>query len=208
MTEALIFDFDGVILSSTEIKHDAYRTIFEGHDEETVEKFLEYHTINGGISRFVKIRYFYEELLSKEISEKEVLELADVFGQIMRKELTNKSYLINESVEFIKENHKNVPIHVASGAEEEELIFLCEKLGIKDLFVSINGSPTPKPEVVENIFKNYGYKADKTILIGDSINDYEAAIANKVHFFGYNNEDLKDLKNGGYIESFTEFSIS
>ena len=44
---------------------------------------------------------------------------------------------------------------------------------------------------------------EKTILIGDTINDYDAAKSNKVIFYAYNNGSMKDLCNR-YIYSFDE----
>ena len=40
-------------------------------------------------------------------------------------------------------------------------------------------------------------------MIGDSINDYEAAKSNNIKFYGYNNDDLKSLDS--YIKTFTSF---
>ena len=39
------------------------------------------------------------------------------------------------------------------------------------------------------------------LLIGDSINDYEAAKVNGISFFGYNNKML--IQKGAYIEKFS-----
>lgn len=199
----IIFDFDGVILDSMSVRAEGFRTIFEGSDESALEKFLTYHRKNGGISRFVKIRYFYEELLGKSISDEAVASLALQFKAIMQKELVKPGYLINETVEFIKYNHEKYPLHIASGAEEGELRFLCETHGLTPYFLSIHGSPTKKPLIVANIMENYGYATSETVLIGDSINDYAAARDNHIKFLGYNENDLRN-KGDGYIESFKE----
>lgn len=42
------FDFDGVILDSTQVKTDAFRKMFENCDNEKREKMLQYHMIHGG----------------------------------------------------------------------------------------------------------------------------------------------------------------
>ena len=94
-------------------------------------------------------------------------------------------------------------MHIVSGSDQEELRFLCQKLGVYDFFITINGSPTPKKELVKNIMRNYGYESRLMALIGDSINDYEAARVNEIDFFGYSNPLLKKFDN--YIESFTNY---
>ena len=49
------------------------------------------------------------------------------------------------------------------------------------------------------------YKKEETILIGDSINDFEAAKNNYIKFYGYNNLDLKKTHN--YIVSFKSLTF-
>jgi len=44
---------------------------------------------------------------------------------------------------------------------------------------------------------------DCTLRVGDSLNDYEAAKANGIKFYAFNNFELKELD--GYIEKFEDF---
>lgn len=178
-----------------------FREIFKDFDKVLVEKLIEYHSINGGLSRFHKIRYFFNEILKKDIDDKEVKAYADRFSLIMREELVKSKYLILDSVNFIKENYKKYNFHIVSGSEHDELNFLCQKLQTNHYFHSINGSPTPKIELVKNLLIKENYKKSETILIGDSINDYEAAKENNIAFYGYNNQQLKDVSKE-YIERF------
>ena len=197
----IIFDFDGVIIDSMSIRTDGFRDIFNKYDNFLVEKLVEYHNINGGLSRFNKIKYFYNELLKQEISEERIQEYADEFSLIMRDKLTSKKVLIIDTVKFIKENYSKNNMHIASGSEEKELQFLCEKLEISHCFKSIKGSPIHKNELVKMIIKENNYDINETIIIGDSINDFEAAQINNIGFLGYNNPELKNL-GLGYIENF------
>ena len=70
---------------------------------------------------------------------------------------------------------------------------MCDKLEVAQYFISIHGSPTDKNDLVKEIIEINNYKADETILIGDSINDYQAANVNSIEFYGFNNKDLKDV---------------
>jgi phosphoglycolate phosphatase-like HAD superfamily hydrolase len=119
----------------------------------------------------------------------------------MRQELINPKHLIIETVKFIKNNYKNYNFHIVSGSENNELNYLCRKLNLSQYFISIHGSPTLKNNLVSDLITNCKYNLNETILIGDSINDYEAAIANKIEFYGYNNKDLKN-KAKIYIDNF------
>lgn len=205
MKKTILWDFDGVILESNKVRELGFRQIFKDFDQEMVEKLLKYHRYNGGLSRYVKIRFFFEDILSRSISDEDVIGYAQQFSVLMRKELTNPINLISDSVEFIKKNYGNYNFHIVSGSDNEELRFLCKQLLIDQFFVSINGSPTPKKQLVENIINEYKYNLEKTCLIGDSINDYEAAFETNIDFYGYNNKSL--LSFGNYIDSFNKFNF-
>jgi len=204
MIKNIIWDFDGVILDSMPIRNYGFRKIFEDYDIVLVDKLLEYHTKNGGLSRYVKIKYFYEKLLNQNITDGEINIIAERFSVIMKNELTNKKYLINDSIEFIKENYKKYNFHIASGSDEKELRYLCNNLGINQYFLSINGSPIHKNNLVKEIRSKNNYLQNETILIGDSINDHEAAKVNNINFYGYNNIELKSISKK-YINNFQEF---
>jgi len=199
----ILFDFDGVILDSMPIRDYGFKKIFEYFDDALVSQLLSYHNENGGLSRYVKIKYFYNEILDKEILEEEISNYASNFSKIMKKELVNKKYLIVDTLEFIKNNFKKYNLHIVSGSDERELQYLCKKLEIDVYFQSINGSPTPKNELVERVLLINNYVANTTVLIGDSINDYEAAKENGIDFYGFNNPDLKNVSKK-YLENYKE----
>ncbi len=201
MIKNIIFDFDGVILDSVPTKTEGFKKLFQDFPIELVDKLIEYHIQNGGISRYKKIKYFFNELLKKDISDDEVLNYANKYSIITKEELTNPKYMIDDAVNFIKQNHKKYNMHIASGADENDLKYICEKLNLSQYFFSIHGSPKIKSEIVKTILKFNNYKKEETILIGDSINDFEAADVNGIVFYGYNNLELKKFK---YIESFRD----
>lgn len=202
MIKTILFDFDGVILNSMPIREYGFRKIFESFEDALIEKLLEFHNANGGLSRYVKIKYFYEKLLLKTISENEITILAERFSLIMKNELVNKKYLIRETIDFLQKNYTKYNLHIVSGSDEKELKYLCKELGVERFFKSIHGSPTQKSNLVKTLLVENDYKINETILIGDSINDHEAAKVNDINFVGYNNDDLKKF---GYVNNMNEF---
>lgn len=204
MANNILWDFDGVILDSMPIRDYGFRKIFENFDDSLVNRLIEYHNQNGGLSRFHKIKYFYNELLKQDITEEQVNQYAERFSEVMRNELINPKYLILDSVEFIQKNHQRFNFHIVSGSEHHELNYLCENLGISQYFLSINGSPTPKIDLVKNVLDTYGYQRNDTVLIGDSVNDFEAAEKNGIVFYGYNNSNLHEVSIN-YLHSFNNF---
>jgi len=205
MIKNIIFDFDGVILDSVPIKTEAYRKLFYNYNEKHVSKLVNYHELNGGISRYKKIKYFFNELLNEEILDKEILNYANKYSILTKKELSKKKYLIEDTVNFIKKNYKNYNMHIASGADDNDLKYICNSLGLSKYFLSIDGSPTIKSDIVEEILNKNKYDTAETILVGDSINDYGAAENNDIQFYGYNNILLKDKYR--YIINFNKINF-
>ena len=205
MVKTIFWDFDGVILDSMKVRDWGFEQIFKSFKKGDVERLLKYHRENGGLSRYVKIRYFFEELLSQSIDEEEVLIYAEKFSRLMRKELINPNNLIIDSVKFIKNNFNRYNFHIVSGSDQEELRFLCKELNINNYFKSINGSPTDKSILIKNILKNNVDSIENCCVIGDSINDYEAAENNKICFYNYNNKSISHL--GTPIKTFSNFSF-
>ena len=94
----------------------------------------------------------------------------------------------------------NYDMHVVSGSDQKELRTICDHLELSTYFKSIHGSPTPKTELVKNLIQDNEYTLQTTCLIGDSINDFEAAKQNEIDFFGYNNNQLVNICS--YISQF------
>ncbi|MBT7555520.1 HAD family hydrolase [Candidatus Woesearchaeota archaeon] len=201
MIKNILFDFDGVILDSMPIRDYGFKKIFEDFDDNLVNKLLEYHNQNGGLSRYVKIKYFYNKLLKQEILEEKITNYADNFSKIMKTELVDKRYLIADTLKFIKENYKKYNLHIVSGSDEKELKYLCKELGIDSFFQSINGSPTHKNKLVEDVLVINKYMESETILIGDSVNDYDAAKENNLDFYGFNNPNLINVSKK-YLDNY------
>lgn len=199
--KTILWDFDGVIMDSMPIRDLGFKKTLESFPEEQVQKLLDYHQENGGLSRYVKFRYFFENIRNEKITESEIEELAEQFSVIMLNLLINKELLILDTVNFIKENYRKFNFHIVSGSDGNELIKICKGIDLDQYFLSIKGSPLPKKQLIENILREYDYPRDEMCLIGDSQNDADAAIHNEIDFFAYNNEKLK---NYNYINTFLE----
>lgn len=199
--KCILWDFDGVLMDSMSVRDEGFKQVLSGYPIDQVLRLLQYHRNNGGLSRYVKFRYFFEKIRNETIDENRVIELAQDFSKIMMRILVNAELLINDSLDFVKENHQNTAMHIVSGSDGVELNEICKRLGIAGYFKSIHGSPVHKNNLVANVLNHYGYKNDEVVLIGDSINDYEAANSNKIDFIGYNNLALAN-KKFTYIRSF------
>ncbi|MFZ4863879.1 HAD family hydrolase [Sphingobacterium sp. Mn56C] len=198
--KVILWDFDGVILDSMPIRSLGFKKVLEDYPEEQVKQLLDYHEENGGLSRYVKLKYFFENIRGESISDELLAKLTNDFSKIMLSLLIDEKLLISNSVNFIKNNYNNYVMHIVSGSDGKELNIICEELNLKKYFKSILGSPTPKIKLVEQIITENAYSKNDMLLIGDSINDFEASKANDITFIGYNNPKIRDLSY--YMDSF------
>ena len=201
----ILWDFDGVLMNSMPVRNQGFEMVLSSYPKDQVDTLMRFHLENGGLSRYVKFRYFFEEIRKESVSDDKINYLSEQFSEIMRMNLLNRDLLIKDSIGFIKNSKDKFNMHIVSGSDERELQFLCDQLGILNLFISIHGSPTPKTKIVDSIILNNKYQKDRTLLIGDSVNDYDAAIVNGIQFSGYNNPSLSCYN---YIDSFENLNWS
>ncbi len=204
--KTILWDFDGVLMDSNAVRELGFERVLAKYPKEQVDKLILFHRANGGLSRYVKFRYFFEQILKEQVSDERIQNLAKSFSEIMRSLLVNPDLLIPDSLNFIKSNYNNILMHVVSGSDENELRHLCGILQIDQYFKTINGSPTPKKELVRFILQDSSLKKEEVILIGDSINDYDAAKDNGITFIGYNNPELKNICSN-YIPAFSPLNL-
>jgi len=188
--KVIFWDFDGVLMNSNKIRDLGFVKVLAEYPEEEVEELMKFHRKNGGLSRYVKFRYFFEEIRGRDITEKEIKKWAEKFSVIMKELLIDSSLLIDETIQYVKENHGDKKMHIVSGSDQNELRHICESLDIDKYFDSIHGSPTPKNELVYNLLQKHHYNLRECVLVGDSINDYEAAMENDIFFVGYNSKHI------------------
>jgi phosphoglycolate phosphatase-like HAD superfamily hydrolase len=199
----IFFDFDGVILASHAVREEGFRDILSDFPASDVDVLIKYHKDNGGLSRYHKIDYFFENILQIPVSKEEKRSRAERFSCIMRKRMISPDLIIQEVVNFIKENHKKYPMHIISGSDQTELRYICREIKIDTYFLSIMGSPAPKIDLIHEELVNWRYKTQDVVYIGDAINDYNAASAQNIAFLGYNNRNLREV-GSGYLNNFEE----
>ena len=170
----MIFDCDGVILDSNRLKSRAYANALPGEPTKLVHAFVDYHKKNGGISRYEKFHYYFNEMKNSPNAEKETHVALGRFSTIVKKCLLECNY-VPGVLEFIHQvNSLGIPIFVVSGSDEKELIDIFRQRGILDLFERVYGSPVNKNDNTAKVLKRVGLQK-KGSFFGDSKSDYAAA---------------------------------
>ena len=88
----IIFDFDGVLAESNEIRFNGFRKLFKDYPQEQVEKLVTYAEANGGVSRYKKIAYFFSEIRQEPISN-ELVNLNNAFFYQFKSLIVSEEWL-------------------------------------------------------------------------------------------------------------------
>ena len=177
----LIFDFDGVLVESNEIRFDGFRLLFADYPHDQVQKLVEYAMSNGGMSRYEKIKYFFEEVRNEIISGDRVQVLSRQYTELVKQKVIDAEP-VQGSLEFLSNNYTYYDFAIVSGSDQEELREVCKVRRIYQLFLKILGSPERKEINLSRLLSEEGWDNRSCLFIGDSLNDLEAAQINNIDF--------------------------
>lgn len=192
--DSWVFDFDGVILDSNNIKTDAFKQAVLSYGEKEADELVAYHVSHGGISRFVKFDYFFNTILGRAPKEGEIETALDNFAKAVTKGLLN----CRQTPDFdqlMTGPLKDKPCTVISGSMQDELRDIMDKRGIFNYFDHVYGSPDSKDVIFKRECDNGGIKSP-AVYIGDSLYDYEMADKYGLDFiFAYDWTEFSDWQS-------------
>ena len=183
MIRAIIFDFDGVILDSVDIKTKAFARLFEEHGAEVVRQVVEHHLTHCGVSRFRKFAHIHEHILQRPMPDGESERLGERFSALVFDEVVKAAW-IPGAREFLELEQGRYRFFIASGTPQEELERIVRLRDLEKYFTGVFGSPATKPQITRRIFQEFGVLNDESVFIGDAMTDFDAAKECGVGFVG------------------------
>jgi phosphoglycolate phosphatase-like HAD superfamily hydrolase len=204
----IIFDFDGVLAETNDIRFDGFRSLFKNHNEDLVNTLIKYARLNGGKSRYDKIRYFFENIINEAISKDKIYELALQYSQLVKQKVID-ALPVRGSTEFLSQYQKEFCFAIVSGSDQDELRDVCKARGIDHFFIEILGSPLSKSLNISQLLPKKGWKKELCVYIGDSPDDLEAAKMNGIDFIGRNSGlvDWQTIKNVIFITDMVQLPM-
>jgi phosphoglycolate phosphatase-like HAD superfamily hydrolase len=173
--KTLVFDCDGVVLNSNQLKTEAYYrvAVSYGANHEQAQALVDYHVRLGGISRFIKFRWFLDEVLHQPVTDEAMNVLLESFADEIHRELLTCE--IAPGLLELRELTQDARWMLVSGGDQMELRELFTERGIDDLFdAGIFGSPDNKDVILEREVANENL-AKPAVFFGDSRYDHEAS---------------------------------
>jgi HAD superfamily hydrolase (TIGR01549 family) len=182
--QAIIFDFDGVVVESGKIKTQAFADLYREYGQGIVAQVVQFHTQNGGMSRYRKFRHFQQYFLNRPpLTEAEEKQLDIRFSELVV-EAVIAADPVPGAIELIRQQAEKIPLFVASGTPETELKVIVERRGLSPYFTEVRGAPALKKTIIAEILSAYSLKPETVLMIGDAMADLEGAQANNTAFLG------------------------
>ena len=189
--DVIFWDFDGVIKESSAIKSLAFEEMFSKYGNEVLEKVVEHHQLNGGISREVKIPLYFSKFVGFSLTSQETEDRCLEYSKLVVQKVIDAPWVAG-ILDYLNSNSFHQRFVLITGTPYMEIIEILTALEIIDCFQTVYGSPTTKIKALNQEIQS-DTDVSKCLFIGDTLTDYEAASAFEVPFLLRETEDNKKL---------------
>ena len=210
----ILFDLDGTLVDTAPDLMLAHNHVMKkfGYPTKSTEDIRNLVGKGAGalIGRSIwgQAKKEFSKVLDEKIKDEMVKEFINFYGKNIKKEST----LINGVKDFLiwcKE--QNISMAVCTNKQEYLSIDLLKKIGIYDFFEYVAGSDTfdyckPDPRHLTNVIEILEGDIKKTIMIGDSETDANAAKAAEIPIIllenGYTEKNATEIYHNHLIKDF------
>ena len=176
-----IFDFDGVVLQSNQIKAQAFQHVVQRHAPQFEQEFMQYHRANNGVSRFEKFIKLHRDWCNRSDWQHRVDASLTLFSQILYAKLLSCPEVPGLRAFLSRLQSCEAGIFVVSASAQNELGRIMSSRGLDQYFNSILGSPTNKVDNIQ-MLRSKKLLSGSGLFLGDSYSDVEAAEQSNLDF--------------------------
>ena len=210
----ILFDLDGTLVDTAPDLMHAHNHVMKkfGYSTKSTEQIRNLVGKGAGamIGRSIwgQAKKEFSKVNDKKIKKEMVREFVDFYG----KNIINESTLIHGVKDFLKWcKNKNISMAVCTNKQEHLSNDLLKKIGIYDYFEYVAGSDTfdyckPDPRHLTSVVEILDGDLNKTIMIGDSETDANAAKSAKIPMIlledGYTEKKIDDIYHNYLIKDF------
>ncbi len=210
----ILFDLDGTLVDTAPDLMHAHNHVMKkfGYPTKSTEQIRNLVGKGAGAMIGRSIWGQAKREFSKVNDEKIKKEMVSEFVEFYGKNIINESTLINGVKEFLKWCKKiNISMAVCTNKQEHLSNDLLRKIGIYDYFEYIAGSDTfdyckPDPRHLTSVVEILDGDLQKTIMIGDSETDANAARAAEIPMIlledGYTEKNINEIYHNHLIKDF------
>lgn len=207
MIKNIFFDFNGTLLNDTDLCFDIEEDMLikEGLNKVTKEFYLDNFSF--------PVRNYYK-LVGFDVSDENYAKLSNFFISNYNAREKEETSLNPGVVEILKKlKSDGYKLYILSASEENLLIKQLKDLKIFDYFdglaASKNIAAHGKIEYGKQFIKDNCINPNESIMIGDTIHDYEVAVELGLipilYSKGHNSKKVLKKVNAPIVDSFEEF---
>ena len=181
--KAVVFDFDGVLVESVDVKTKAFAELYRPYGEDIVARVVAYHLAHGGVSRYEKFRHFHRVFLGRELDVADELLLGEKFSALVEDAVVRSPWVRGAS-DVLEALFPRFPLFVASGTPDEELLRIVGRRGMAKFFRRVCGAPAKKADILRSIAAEVCCPPRQLLMVGDALTDYDGAMDAGTQFLG------------------------
>jgi phosphoglycolate phosphatase-like HAD superfamily hydrolase len=188
--KCLLFDLDGVILDTLELKGKIFVEIFKDFPELS-DRILKYHLDNGGVSRRIKIQYINEFILKRKITQNELESMFDLFSELIKDNLPNIELFPNVKYVLDELKKSGFSIFSISSMPITEAELILSHLSVRHYFNGIIDTSNGKINAIKKFISQQKLSTNEILYLGDSNEDLNAALTHNIRFILVGNSTVK-----------------
>ncbi|WP_372737915.1 HAD family hydrolase [Neptunomonas sp.] len=170
--KTLVFDCDGVLLNSNQVKTKAFYNAALSYGEVAAQQLVDYHVKRGGISRYKKFEWFFNHVIPRQQGPN-IEQLLQVYAHEVLEGLLTCEVI--KGLDELRLKTKDANWLVVSGGDQQELRHVFSERGLYDFFEGgIFGSPDSKDEILKRELDSQNI-TQPALFLGDSEYDHQAA---------------------------------
>jgi phosphoglycolate phosphatase len=210
----ILFDLDGTLVDTAPDLMRAHNYVMKkfGYPTKSTEEIRNLVGQGAGAMLGRSIWGQAKKEFGKVQNEKIKKEMVNAFVEFYAKNIVNESTLINGVKEFlIWAKEKNISMAVCTNKQEHLAIDLLKKIGVYDFFEYVAGHNTfdyckPDPRHLTSVVEILDGDIKKTLMIGDSENDANAAKNAEIPVIlledGYTEKNTTEIYHNHLIKDF------
>lgn len=183
-----IFDFDGTLVDSNQIKLEAFDTCFSDYLDAYPE-IVSYCHSNHHTPRWVKFRHVYENIMKLTYTPKIERDLHHRYESVTTQAII-KAQEIKGATKFLKTVTSKLPAALLSSTPHEVLIQILDGRKWRSYFRYVQGAPIKKSDWILALRERLGLSNDEVVFIGDTAEDAESAKTANCPFVAVANPEL------------------
>lgn len=175
MIKNIFFDFNGTILNDTDLCFDIEDKMLKKYNLPPV-------TLDFYLDNFKFPVKNYYELVGYDFNKYDYHKISEEFMNEYFARYKKETYLYKGVEDLFKKLKKEgFKLYVLSATKEDELVKQLRHLGVSNYFEAIIGTKDNlakgKIEFAKDFIKNKNINVEESIMIGDTIHDYEVGVS-------------------------------